>query len=94
MYRSRANKSINEETTSKYHEIKKYQFIQSTSDGINCHQVVKFDDQKFKEIQLSCPPKYDQETSVWMSAGNNNSGNTPLNGQIKNFMFFTHDLEN
>lgn len=72
----------------RYDEWHKFQFIQSTSDGINCVQQLKLNGEQIWDNQLSCPAPLQGGQGIWMTGDDSRV----LDGEIKNFKFFTYDL--
>ena len=71
-----------------FHVLLKFQFIQTTSDDINCLQTLKLNETVIWENQLTCPTKYEAENNIYMCGDDSRV----LNGKIRNFKFFTHDI--
>jgi len=71
-----------------YDEWHKFQFIQRTSDGITCDQQLKLNGEQIWDNQLSCPAPLQGGQGIWMTGNDSRV----LDGEIKNFKFFTRDL--
>ena len=63
--------------------------MQSTADGKTCIQKLNFNENTIWEQNLNCPPKLNQP--VIYIAGDDSHVTA---GQIKNFKFYTFEIEN
>jgi len=68
-----------------WHQI---QLKQLTDDGIDCTQEIKLNGETIWVEELTCPPKFEKELNIHMCGDDERV----LDGQIRNFKFFTHDL--
>ena len=39
-----------------------------------------------------CPPKFEEKLDVYMSGDDDRKDDRPMDGQIRNFIFFTHEI--
>ena len=62
--------------------------MQITDDGVNCDHKIFVNGEKISHWLLTCPPKYEKEMNVHMCGDDTRV----MDGQIRNFKFFTHDL--
>ena len=65
----------------------KFQFIQSTSDGIMCTQKLNFNENTIWEQNLNCPKRLDQP-GIYITGDDSRV----TAGQIKNFKFYTYEI--
>jgi len=76
----------------RYDQWHKFQFIQSSSDGINCVKQLKLNGEQIWNSKLTCPAIKQGEQGIWMTGQQYPEYYRLLDGQIKNFKFYTHDL--
>ena len=65
----------------------KYEFIQTTDDGVTCNQQLRLNEETIWENELGCPMKLTGEQGIYMACNDSRV----LQGQIKNFKFFTYE---
>ena len=63
------------------------------ADGVNCNMKVEVNDDTVWLVQdRDCPPKFEEKLDVYMSGDDDRKDDRPMDGQIRNFNFFTHEI--
>ena len=65
--------------------VKKFNFIQSTTDGQSCHQKIKLNGNTIYEEIVNCPDPIDGQVGIFVTGDDYRV----LDGQLRNFKFFT-----